>query len=366
MNGLMLAFAYRLPYHVMRVAAAAGLRVHVLGAGRARALGASRCCRSYRETRSGGDPEILLAEIGELIDRRRIDIVLPSDDVSTRMLTALADRLPVRCVPLPDLETFDLLNDKWRFTRYCLANGIRAPEGWLFDNVARLRAALTGDEIAPPITVKPINRSGGVGVRHIVEPGELAMLDAIDYRPILVQRYIRGASVSITLLCDQGRVIAHVAQQRDATRFCVLANEDLLDNAARLAARTGYHGIANFDAVLSAEDGRAYLVECNPRFWYSIYLVMIAGLNFVELALAPPAALDVPATLSSGEIRLSLRQTLARPWRPSRLDKAHAAYCLSDPVVFGLQRAKLYDDGMVAVPAEPTAAPAAVRRPATV
>jgi hypothetical protein len=92
----------------------------------------------------------------------------------------------------------------------------------------------------------------------------------------------------------------------------------------------------------------------------------IAGVNFVELALAPPAVLDAPATLTSGEIRLSLRQAFVRPWRQSRLDKAHTAYCLSDPVVFGLQRARLYDDSMVSVPAEPVAGPAAVRRPALV
>jgi hypothetical protein len=364
-NGLMLAFAYTLPYHVMRVAAAAGLRVHVLGTGPARGLGASRCCRSYRETRSGGDPGILLAEIDELIDRRRIDVILPSDDVSTRMLASLADRLPVRCVPLPDLATFDLLNDKWRFTRHCLANGIRAPEVWLFDNVAELRAALAKGDIRLPLTVKPTNRSGGVGVRHIVEPDELALLDAIDYRPILAQRHVRGESVSITLLCDHGRVVAHVAQQRDTARFCVLVNDDLLDNVVRLAALTGYHGVANFDAVLSAEDGLAYLVECNPRFWYSIYLVMIAGLNFVELALAPPVASAAPVTLDRGEMQLSLRRAVVKPWQGSRLDRRHAAYRLSDPVVFGLQRARLYDDSMVAVPAEPIAAPATARRPAT-
>ncbi|HEU0217100.1 MAG TPA: ATP-grasp domain-containing protein [Stellaceae bacterium] len=217
-----------------------------------------------------------------------------------------------------------------------------------------------------PLTVKPTNRSGGVGVRHFIEPDEFTLLDAIDYRPILAQRHIRGESVSITPLCDRGRVVAHVAQQRDAARFCVLVNEDLLDNAARLATLTGYHGVANFDAVLSAEDGLAYLVEYNPRFWYSIYLVMIAGLNFVELALAPSAAIAAPATLDRGEMQLSLRRTVVKPWRGNRLDRRHAVYCLSDPVVFGLQRAKLYDDSIVAVPAEPMAAPATVRRPATV
>jgi len=43
---------------------------------------------------------------------------------------------------------------------------------------------------------------------------------------------------------------------------------------------TGYSGPANFDAVLADGDGLSYIVECNPRFWYTIYLSMIAGLNF--------------------------------------------------------------------------------------
>jgi ATP-grasp in the biosynthetic pathway with Ter operon len=363
-NGLMVAGAFTLPYHVMRVATAAGIRVHVLGTGPSRGLRASRCCRGYRDSRSGGDPEILLAEIRALVDRYRIEWVFPADDVSTRLLASLAGRLPVRCVALPDLATFDLLNDKWRFTRLCLANGIRAPEAWRFEGVAQLRAALASGEIALPITVKPTNRSGGVGVLHITEPGELVRLGAVDYQPILVQRHIRGPAVSITLLCDHGRVVAHVAHERDAARFGVIADADLLDNAARLAALTGYHGIANFDAVRGEDDGRAYLVECNPRFWFSIYLVMLAGLNFVDLALASPGDLAVPATLSGGEIRLSLRRALVHPFRAGRLDWAHTLYCLRDPVAFALLRARLYDHSAVAVPLAPTSGPAAPALPA--
>jgi biotin carboxylase len=350
MNGLMVAFGFTLPYHVMRVASAAGIRVHVLGAAASRGLRTSRCCRVYRETRCGGDAETLLAEIAEMVNRHGIDVVLPSDDVSTRLLAGLVDRLPVRCMPLPEAATFDLLNDKWNFTRFCLENGVRAPEARLFDTVAGLRAALDTGELGLPLTVKPINRSGGVGVLHIREPADQALLDAVDYHPVLAQRHVRGESVSITLLCDHGRVRAQVAQQRDPARFRVITDADLLDNATRLVSLTGYHGVANFDAVLSAEDGLAYLVECNPRLWYSIYLVMLAGLNFVALALAPPGAFAEPATLSSGDIRLSLSGILAKPWRTNPLDRANVSYCLSDPVAFGLQRAKMYDDSAVAVP----------------
>ena len=348
MNGLMVAFAFTLPYHVMRTAAAAGLGVRVLGDAASRGLRRSRVCRGFHETRSAGDPDILLAEIAELARRHAIDVVFPADDVSTRLLALLGDRLPVRCVKLPELATFDLLNDKGNFTRFCRENGVRAPRFWLFDDPAGLRAALRGGEVDLPVTVKPTNRSGGVGVVHIREPAELDRLDAIDYRPVLVQRHIAGEDVSITALCEDGRVVAHVAHQRDARRFRVFADADLLANIARLAALTRYRGILNCDAVLR-DDGRAFLVECNPRFWYSIYLVMLAGLNFVELALAPgtPA---LPATLDRCRFRLSLRAILARPWRASRLDWAFLRYNLGDPFAFALQRATPYDDSEVAVP----------------
>lgn len=343
MNGLMLAFAFTLPYHVMRAAAAAGIRVHVLGAGDARGLRTSRYCRAYHETRCAGDPEALLAEIETLVRREAIDVVLPSDDVATRLLSALGHQLPVRCAPVPHIAAFDLLNDKWNFTRFCLDNGVRAPQGWLFDGAGDLRGALERGELTLPLTLKPTNRSGGSGVLHIREPSHLALLDAIDYRPILAQRHIVGAEASITLLCEHGRVRAHVAQQRDSRRFRVFADADLLATATRLVGLTGYHGTANFDAVIADTDGRGYLVECNPRFWYSIYLVMIAGLNFVELALNPrPDA--PPTTLDGGEFRLSLRRVLSRPWRASRLDWRFLAYCLADPIPFALQRARSYAD----------------------
>lgn len=348
----MIAFAITLPYHVLRTAAAAGVRVRVLGNGAARGLRTSRYCRGFHQSQFAGDPEALLAEIGELVRRHAIDIVFASDDVSTRFLAALSGRLPVRAVPVPELAVFDLLNDKWNFTQFCQANGVRVPQGWRFDSPAALRQALDTGEIALPITVKPTNRSGGFGVLHIREPGDTALIDAVDYSPILVQQHIVGESVSITVMCERGRVVAHVAQERDAARFRVIADADLLANASRLAALTGYDGTANFDAIIAQGDGLSYLVECNPRFWYSIYLVMLAGLNFIDLAInRPPARSRQVAMLDRGEIQFSLRDTVMKPWRATRLDWRFLSYTLRDPLAYLLQRAKSWDDSDVAVPA---------------
>jgi glutathione synthase/RimK-type ligase-like ATP-grasp enzyme len=356
MNGLMVAFAFGLPYHVLRTAAAAGVRVHVLGSGPSRGLRASRFCASYRTSAAGGngeqDHEIVLGEVEEIVRRGGIDVVFPSDDVSTRLLAAVRHRLPVRSSPLPDLATFDLLNDKWNFTRFALAHGVRVPQGWSYDEPGELKRDLKSGALELPVTVKPTNQSGSRGVIHIRNRGEIAQLDEIDYRPILVQRHIVGETIGVSAICRDGRILVHATQRRDDYRFQLFANPDLIGNVARLAAATGLNGPANFDAVLEDKSGLAYIVECNPRFWFTIYMSMIVGLNFFDCALRDPAeSVREPMSRDHGEIKLSLKRLLAMPWQASAQDWAHAAYTLGDPLVYFLQRRKFYDDRRVAVEA---------------
>jgi hypothetical protein len=54
--------------------------------------------------------------------------------------------------------------------------------------------------------------------------------------------------------------------------------------AERLAAATNYHGVAHFDVRRDAATGDLTLIECNPRYWYSMFACCLAGLNFVDLS----------------------------------------------------------------------------------
>ena len=352
MNGLMVAFAFTLPYHVMRAAADAGVKVHVLGNGVSETLRTSRHCASYRRLDCAGEPENatqILGQIDRLVREHKINMIFPSDDVSTRLLIAIRDRLPVRTSLLPDLATFDLLNNKWNFTRYCQAKGIRVPEGWCFETPGELRAALRSGEISLPITVKPASRSGSVGVFHILDEGDGALLDRIDYRPIVVQRHIVGEPVCISTICRDGRIVAHAGQRRDERRFQLFSHPDLLRNTERLVTATGLNGPANFDAVIEAETDLAYIVECNPRFWFTIYLSMLFGLNFMRPALAeaPPEA--EPETMVSDTLELSLKETLRHYFRAKPIDRALARYHLLDPIPYIVFRRGWVDDSDVAV-----------------
>lgn len=358
---LMLAFAFVLPYHVLRTAAGAGHRVHVLGNGPSRGLKWSRHCASYRESRFDRTHEaddLLLAEICGVVRKHDIDMILPSDDVSTRLIAALRPRLPVPTSLVPEVATFDLLNDKWRFTRFCAEHDVRAPQGWLCQSASDLRMALDDGRLQLPLTVKPLNYSAGVGVLHLTTPADLATVEAIDYRPILVQRHIFGETIGINVLCRDGEVLAHATQRRDDRRFELLSNPDLLANVTRLVAATGYTGPANLDVVIEEATGLSYIVECNPRFWYSIYMAMIVGANFVDLTLRGRGA----TPLLDASVRLSLGDIVRRPWRTnwraSWADWKMVHYHLSDPIPFLCQRSGAFDGRDISVPPQPTEADA--------
>jgi biotin carboxylase len=357
MNGLMIAFAFSLPYHVLRTARAAGVRVHVLGSGPSRGLRASRHCASYQRSMVSGagenDAELLLAEIHRVVARRRIDVIFPSDDVSTRLLAGLRDRLPVRSTPLPDLAAFDLLNDKWNFTRFARDHDIRVPQGWLYETPDDIGRDLRAGRLSLPLTLKPLNRSGGQGVVHVTSKAELDQIDAADYHPVLAQRHIIGETIGISVMCRDGRIVAHATQRRDDRRFQLFANPDLTAQVEKLVAATNLNGPANLDAVLEAETGLSYIVECNPRYWFTIYMSMIVGINFMEFALRDtPAASPERATLADREIRLSLKAALLHPWRASRSDRRFLGYHLGDPLAYMMERAKAFDDREIAVPIE--------------
>ncbi|MGH6970396.1 MAG: hypothetical protein ACREEQ_02185, partial [Caulobacteraceae bacterium] len=115
---LMLASRFRMPYRVLRCAAAGGAETHVLGAAGSRGLARSRFCKSHTVSRSpinGQFDRRLAEEIDRLAAARSIDLVFAGDADATRSLISIAQLLDTPCFPMPSLALFDLLNDKWRF-----------------------------------------------------------------------------------------------------------------------------------------------------------------------------------------------------------------------------------------------------------
>lgn len=354
MRALMLAFAYRQQYHVLRSATAAGYTVEVLGKDCARGLAWASSCAAFHPLKFDASSEPLtfaVAEISDWIKRVSADIILPSDIVSTRLLAAIADRLPAPSCALPDPACFDRLNDKLLFYNFCNEHDVPVPQTWLFDDAAQLREALAMGRVPLPIIVKPHNSMGGRGILPIIIESDISYLEKILYTPVLAQTYLIGEGIDISVLAHHGRIVAYAIQRNLPEKISFVQHDKLLEQAAAIVSASNFHGIAHFDAIDDKSTGEVRMLECNPRFWLSLVWATLSGLNFVELSLESGRLNpENPRTIANTEVPKG-GKLLVRKW----LTKLHLndiewrvlKYKLSDPlgaICSGLAR---YDDGQL-------------------
>ncbi len=340
---LLVASVFNLPYRVLRCARAAGAEVYVLGDTGARGLRLSRYCQRYIPSACiihGGRDEALALEINCLVRELGASMVMPGDAPSTRALVACRDLIEAPCFPLPSLEQFDVLNDKWAFAQLCEELGIRYPATQLLPNAATLAQEIAMGRLEPPLVAKPLSRSGNGGVVFIDGVDNERLLNMINYQPVLVQKRISGQHIAASIFARAGKIEAFVANSFRRRVYATFLNEQIHSDIAKIVARLHLDGVYNFDMILRP-DGSVYYLECNPRFYFYINLAMIAGVNFVKRGLPgaePPGA----GYLADGvRVRFPEAVLASLDFRCSKQDRGMAAYIFSDPLPYLMEKLNL-------------------------
>ncbi|MGA9797150.1 MAG: ATP-grasp domain-containing protein [Rhizomicrobium sp.] len=334
---LMLAHAYQAPYRVMRCAAALGARVYVFAGPGAKALSLSRYCAGLRDFSFDPPPlpEAAIARIEAFAETYGIDMILPADAIATRFLAGIRDRLSTPVFPIPDVNTFDALATKDRFMAFCREHGVRHPEGHMFANRAALLAAVENDAIRLPAILKPIDRWGSVGVVKIDAGNARDTITSLDYAPVLAQDFIDGIDRSISVFCMNGAVQKQVTYCYPDGAFTFASEPELARIVRGIARDLKLDGVFNFDARIEA-DGTVWLLECNPRFFFTMDAAMIAGANFARIETAPETGV---ITVPDGALRQpqALLRHLAKFGLPCWRDLRMLAHWLKDPKFFAFQ-----------------------------
>lgn len=341
-RGLMVCALFGLAYRALRCFAAAGVTVHVLGNHKSRGMLYTRHCASFTETERAFDgtcDDAMIALVNAHVVSLGIDFVFAGDQPATRSLAAMRDRLCVPCYPMPDLVTFDLLNDKAQFTELCRTLDILCPPTWVLQDRRDMLASLAEGSIKLPIVVKPLSLDGNRGVSVLNSPADVHAAE-IAYEPVLIQQFIPGVDIGASVYAEQGRIKAYICHWLRRATYLVLDEPIVLTALTRIVEATGANGILNFDMRL-APDGKIFFLECNPRVFYKMNLSMLAGINFPAHGLqaimgdetgptAPVSAMPTTAVRTPK----ALLAALATPWRITRRDLAMLGYVLSDPLPY--------------------------------
>jgi carbamoylphosphate synthase large subunit len=250
--------------------------------------------------------------------------IIPGDTIATRLLVAIRDRLPVRTCLLPTAAVFDQFNDKWLFFQYCRRIGIRVPDSRRVAGSDAVLRGLADGTFRLPLVVKPRLGMASSGVhilRHERDIRRLLDVPPTQSGPLLVQTFIEGTDRGISVVARAGTVVAYAAQTVHDRRHDLTERPDLRAMAERIVATSGFDGAANFDAVEEAASGDCYILECNPRFWFSIVALLAAGLNMVAHSLAEDGgAVDRPATVTRPMVplgRAAITDVVGFAWTPA-------------------------------------------------
>ncbi len=339
MNLLILASGFRFQYRVLRCAAATGARVFVIGDDISYVLARSRYCVGFMPSVAPLDlahTDAIVDQLNRAIADLAIDMVLPGDGKTTRLLTTLKDRLGAPCFPMPSREAFDTLNNKASFIALCATLGLPHPASRQVSK-DELRTLHRTGALRLPAIAKPPELYGRIGVVKLEPDSAATVIERIDYEPILVQDFIDGHDICISLFCRRGAVQAEIAYVRRRATFHHVHDAELSAAARRIAEHYAYDGVLALDARRTPAGRFAGFIECNPRFWYNMDVAMIAGINFVALGLAAPRN-DAVLRVDGKSVRLpkAFLADAVLPWRLNGDDFRMLGYALADPLPLAL------------------------------
>jgi predicted ATP-grasp superfamily ATP-dependent carboligase len=259
-------------------------------------------------------PEQFVSDVSHLIERWRIDTLIPITEAS--LLALLPERESLGAlIPWPDVGTFRAISDKQALLATAASLGIAVPRQVVLSTEAETRA-LDPALLHYPLVIKPSRSVGehagqrvSLGVRHVAHPdalrAEIAELGEAAY-PLLLQQRITGPGIGVFLLIWDGKLLATFAHKRlrekppsggiSVYSESVSVDEELVERSRMLLEHMHWRGVAMVEFKRDASTGTAYLMEVNGRFWGSLQLAIDAGVDFPALLVAAAAGEEVAAT----------------------------------------------------------------------
>ena len=259
----------------------------------AAALFSRYCNRAWVYPSPWRSPDRFLEALVDELRKGGYEAVIPMETqtqlVLSRGRSALA---PFVRIPLPEHETCERLNDKLHQLRLARQVGVPCPRTWVPASWEELHAL--APKLPYPAVIKPRVSSGSRGVRYVRSARELlhryGEVHAAFPWP-MVQEYIpHGGAYGVGVLLNfRSQIRAAFVYRRlreypvrggPSTLRMSVRDPGLEATAVRLLQAAGWVGVAMVEFRVDARDGVPKLMEINPRFWGSLQLAILAGVDF--------------------------------------------------------------------------------------
>ncbi|WP_299129492.1 ATP-grasp domain-containing protein [uncultured Winogradskyella sp.] len=231
--------------------------------------------------------------INILVEKHRIDVILPVYDYAINTLIKYKNRLNTEeklCV-LPELRFYETASDKGLLYNHLVKYALPCPKSVIVksDSLPNL------SELNYPIIAKPvIGFSGGRRICVLNNYKDvIKYVNTVDYGGnAIYQNYINGYDLSCNLLCNNGELLAFTIQRAELSRevdfspqsnFTFIKEPKLLDILKQIVKSLEWSGPANIDVRYSTDDNSFKIIEINSRYWVNVDASVLTNVNFPYL-----------------------------------------------------------------------------------
>ena len=241
-------------------------------------------------------PEEFIIYMLNLVKSNHYDVIFPVTDATVISIVKHKTEFSKHTiVPFTDYQTLMKASDKAQTLRIAMENGIPCPKTYFVDGLSDLEKGM--DEIDYPVVIKPRISFGARGIAICESADDLILKYKrvyAEYGASLVQEYIPpGDEIGVYALFNYDSEPIAVTVQRRIRSYPVsggpstvretIMDRKLIDTAFELLRILEWQGVAMVEFRVDARDNVAKLMEVNPRWWGSLQLSILSGVDFPYL-----------------------------------------------------------------------------------
>ena len=255
------------------------------------------------------DPQIdcnnFIERLVDILKDGDYEAIYSSREVTTIPISYYKNKLEKYTkVPFPDYDKMLMTHDKAKTFRFAMECGIPVPKTYFIESMEELEEI--SDTIEYPVVVKPRCKTTWnngkptmlkvTSKNYVTEKKDLINISDEIYQKSgkmpLIQEYIYGDGYGVEVLFNHGEPKAVFMHKRlreypitggASTLRESIYNERMKDVALDLMEDLEWHGVAMVEFKLDTKDGEPKLMEVNGRFWGSLPLAIVAGVDFPYL-----------------------------------------------------------------------------------
>ena len=255
------------------------------------------CAEKYVYPDPAKTPHLFIEWLLSHAKKGVFDIVFSITDLTMTPITEYLDELSkYMLIPIVEHKTFMKAHDKSQCLLVAQNLGIPCPKTLLPENAAE--AAQFASQIPGTVVIKPRISSGARGIVYVNDKEKLRLnyqdVDA-EYPHPMLQEFIPpggrayGVEILMNRKSEPRAVFAHLRLREyplsggPSTLRESVKMPNLVEMSIKLLKAMNWYGVAMVEFKEDPRNGNILLMEVNPRFWGSIALSIVSGVDFPYL-----------------------------------------------------------------------------------